>query len=59
MNGFNSVEQILRDPDWQGDPITLSRTASLYEVVDGRHRVSLAHQMQGQGYLYVWARLLP
>ncbi len=58
-HGFNSVEQILRDPQWRGDPITLNRTAGLCEVVDGRHRVSLAHQMQDQGYFCVWARLLP
>lgn len=53
--GFNSLDEILTNPHWQGDPITLSRQGQGYTIIEGRHRVSLAAQGVIAGLRTVWA----
>lgn len=57
-SGFNSLDEILSNPQWQGDPITLTRSGNFYNVEDGRHRVSLAIGLMKDKIDFVWARVL-
>lgn len=57
-NGFNTLDDILTNPQWQGDPITLTRSGNSYDVTDGRHRVSLAIELMKDKIDCVWARIL-
>ena len=56
--GFNSLDEILRNPQWRGDPITLTRVGNFFHITDGRHRVSLAIERMKDGVCYVWARVI-
>ena len=57
-NGFNSLDDILSNPHWRGDPITLTRVGGMFKITDGRHRVTLALERVKTGIGYVWARIL-
>ena len=57
-NGFNTLDEILLDPHWQGSPIALTRSGNMFSITDGRHRITLAFERAKSGLGYVWARLL-
>ena len=56
-NGFNTLDEILSDPHWQGNPIALTRSGNMFNIIDGRHRVTLAFERAKSSLGYVWARL--
>lgn len=56
-NGFNRLEDILTNPYWEGDAITLTKVGRYFEIIDGRHRVSIALQRMNNKFNYIWARI--
>lgn len=50
--GFNKFSDIIDDPYWRGEPITLECKNLRYGIIDGRHRIHLAIE---NGYKSVWA----
>ena len=57
--GYDSLEKILKDPYWYGDPITLEKSNNTghYKVNDGRHRTYLASRKEVEGLECIWAKI--
>lgn len=57
-SGFDKLDDILTNPYWRGDPITLTLRDGMYDITDGRHRISLALGSAKNEFKCVWARIV-
>jgi hypothetical protein len=56
-NGYNRLEDILTNPYWNGDAITVTKVGRYFDIIDGRHRVSIALELMNKEFNYIWARI--